>query len=149
MKAISIWPEYTAEICRGEKEVEFRSWKTDYRGPLLICSTKAHGVPFSIPGHAVCVVDLVDIKKAGGGEYAWILENLSLIEPFPVKGKLSLFEVDDNLIKYPPVIETEEEWIDWLDEYFNPKMVYVEQHEDGLWYPTEEAIKKFYSEPEE
>ena len=31
---------------------------------------------------------------------SWFLTNIRKIKPFPVKGKLNLFEVDDNLIEY-------------------------------------------------
>jgi hypothetical protein len=33
-------------------------------------------------------------------EWAWMFKNSRLIKPFLVKGKLGLFEVDDNLIEY-------------------------------------------------
>jgi hypothetical protein len=65
-------------------------------------------------GKAICVVDMVGIRpfKKGNvmendaccdwypGSFAWELENPRLIEPFEVKGKLRLFEVADELIKY-------------------------------------------------
>ena len=37
MKAISIDSDYAALIAAGEKTVECRTWKTNYRGELLIC----------------------------------------------------------------------------------------------------------------
>lgn len=67
-------------------------------------------------GGAVCVVDLVAIYRTGDmtpkhigtdepfgdfspGRFAWKLENVRAFkEPFPVKGKQGLFEVDDSLI---------------------------------------------------
>jgi len=39
MKALSISPEYALEILAGRKTIEYRSWKTNHRGDLLICST--------------------------------------------------------------------------------------------------------------
>lgn len=65
-------------------------------------------------GKALCVVDLVGVRsfKKGNamendacvdwypGAFAWELENPRLIEPFEVKGKLRLFDVDESLIKY-------------------------------------------------
>lgn len=62
MKAISIHPEPVMEILSGKKTEEYRSWSTHHRGPLLICST-AIKTPGCISGHAVCIVDLVDVKK--------------------------------------------------------------------------------------
>lgn len=122
MKALSIWPEYAMEIAHGTKKEEYRSWTTKYRGPLLICSTQAHGVPGSIPGHAICVVDLVDIKKLGNKEYAWILDNVRLMRPVPVKGKLSLFEVDIEP-EYIPNDISKDELDAWLEENFNSMML--------------------------
>jgi len=36
MKTLSVHQPYATLICAGVKDVENRSWKTDYRGPLLI-----------------------------------------------------------------------------------------------------------------
>ena len=60
MKALTVHPVYAMCIVGGQKTVECRTWKTSYRGPILICSSakKFHG---SIPGHALGVVDLVDV----------------------------------------------------------------------------------------
>lgn len=119
MKALSIHPYYAMAICDGAKSIECRSWSTDYRGDLLICSTakKYHD---TIPAHALCVVELLDVvpfqkkhlKDAlmmpgdfQKGMYAWILGNNRLIVPQPVKGKLSLWEYDGKIEYIPP-----EEW---------------------------------------
>uniref|UniRef100_UPI0039C61A4B DNA N-6-adenine-methyltransferase n=1 Tax=Calothrix sp. CCY 0018 TaxID=3103864 RepID=UPI0039C61A4B len=39
LKAISLWQPYCSLITWGLKKYETRSWKTSYRGKLLICST--------------------------------------------------------------------------------------------------------------
>ncbi|MEO0685475.1 MAG: ASCH domain-containing protein [Cyanobacteria bacterium J06649_11] len=39
LKAISLWQPYCSLIALGLKKYETRSWKTNYRGKLLICST--------------------------------------------------------------------------------------------------------------
>ena len=123
MKALTILPPYAMGIVGGLKTVECRTWKTDYRGPILITSS-ARRIKDTIPGHALGVVDLVDIvpftrkhlNAAGmdsmpdGKCYAWILENPRLIKPIPVKGKLSLWNFeDDEKIEYLPVPQTDEE----------------------------------------
>ena len=139
MKALSIYPYYAMAIATGEKTIEVRTWKTDYRGPILICSTakKFYG---TVPGCALAVVTLKDVvplkrehleaammepKDYRSGMFAWILDNNRLIEPIPVKGKLSLwnFDDDDKIIYIP-----DEEWIDapeyadtntdWFDKYW-------------------------------
>lgn len=113
MKAISIRNPFAHFIFTGEKTVECRSWQTDYRGDLLICSSANPKIKNTICGHAICVVRLDRIepfKKAHldaacfdempeGKAFAWHFTNLRMIKPFPVKGKLNFFAVDDNQIE--------------------------------------------------
>lgn len=145
MKALSIWPEYAMEIATGEKIEEYRTWKTDYRGPLLICSSSGHAVPGSIPGHAICVVDLVDIRKDGEKDYAWLLDNVRLIKPVPVKGKLHIYNVDLEPEYAPDYGEnaTDEEIDAWLEKHFYSKMKDMEKQPDGSWDLTEKAKKRY------
>lgn len=72
MKAISIWQPWASLIADGHKRFETRSWATQYRGPLLICSglriPRLHELDDRVRalvngnclplGMAVCVVDL-------------------------------------------------------------------------------------------
>ena len=98
MKALSIHAPYAFEIFTGQKVEEYRSWQTPYRGDLLICTSKRwYGADY-LHGHALCIVNLYDIEKLGDRDYAWLLKDVRYIEPFPVKGKLHLFEVDDDKI---------------------------------------------------
>lgn len=83
MKAITIWQPYASLIERKLKRYETRSWRTSYRGPLLIHSGQRpmrwilkHSAEPSLDvaietfgidqllelptGRAICVVDLVD-----------------------------------------------------------------------------------------
>ena len=140
MKALSVHPYYAMAIVSGQKSIEARTWSTDYRGDLLICSTnkKYHG---TIAGHALGVVTLEDVipmKKKHlsaalmlpaeykEGMYAWKLTYNRLIVPVPVKGKLSLWDYDGP-IEYIP----EDEWIlppdapedqagAWFEKYWKP-----------------------------
>lgn len=41
MKAISLWEPWASLMMTGAKTIETRSWQTNYRGDLLICSSKA------------------------------------------------------------------------------------------------------------
>lgn len=135
MKALSMHPLYACLIWTGEKTIECRSWKTDYRGDLLICST-AKKLHDTIPGHALCVVTLVDIvsftrkhldaacmqdQDFQPGMYAWIFDNLRYIKPIPLKGRLSLWTYDGD-IEYikKPTNQAEEEA---LDRLFDPLFV--------------------------
>ena len=120
MKALSVHPYYAHQIVTGVKSVECRTWKTDYRGDIVICSTakKFHDC---VSSHALGVVELVDVvpfttkhlkaacmekRDMPDNAYAWILSYNRLIVPVPVKGKLSLWEYDGK-IEYIP----DEEWI--------------------------------------
>ena len=39
VKALSIHPYYAQAIVTGLKTIEVRTWRTDYRGDIVICST--------------------------------------------------------------------------------------------------------------
>ena len=137
MKAISVRNPYAHFILCGEKGVECRSWQTDYRGDLLICSSAAPKVKNTIGGHALCIVRLDSVEPfkkehldaacmsgmPEGKAYAWHLTDLRVIKPFPVKGKLNFFEVDDSLIE---IIDngddslSEEEATALYEEYIEP-----------------------------
>lgn len=145
MKALSIHPYYAMAIVAGQKSIEMRTWKTDYRGDILICSTakKLHG---TIASHALGIVTLEDIttfkkkdcdaalllpsefEKMGGQAFAWHLTYNRLIKPVPVKGKLGLWEYDGEIEIIP-----DEEWVlqpgqndqkpgEWVEKYWKPIM---------------------------
>lgn len=104
MKALSIKDPWASLILKGEKTIETRTWKTKYRGRLLLCCSKKPDS--SIAGYAFAVANLVHcrtmVKMDEGdamcefypGAYSWILANVRSIIPFRVKGKLRLFDVD-------------------------------------------------------
>lgn len=111
MKALSIHPEYAMNIIKGLKTVEVRSWTTKYRGDVLICATARQGKDL-IPGHALGVVTLENVVPMQRGHardamvnpyedwrgyYAWVLKDPRPIVPFPMKGKLSLWECDHEI----------------------------------------------------
>lgn len=138
MKALSIHPQYAMAIFAGEKTVEIRSWKTSYRGDLLICST-AKKMKDTIPGHAICVVTLEDVVPFGKehlkgamatkadlpyleDQYAWILTNVRYIRPIPLKGKLSLWEYNGP-IEYLKMPESDEEDEKMYKEIYEPLFI--------------------------
>jgi hypothetical protein len=61
---------------------------------------------------ALCVANLVNIRPMTIRDevlaccvlyeraQAWVLKNVRLVKPFPIRGMLSLFEVEDSLIHY-------------------------------------------------
>ena len=87
------------DMIAGKKKIEYRTWKTNYRGPLLMCST-AKKVAGAAPGYAICVVNLKSIQYFPFEDlYHWNIELANVIKPIHVKGQLKLFNVDDDLIK--------------------------------------------------
>lgn len=139
MKALSVSPWWSTAILQGAKTVECRTWQTNYRGDLLIC-TSSRREPGGIPGHAICIVELVDIVPftedhidaacmcgmPGKPSYAWLLGGVEYIEPFPVKGRLHLFDVPDDSIH---IIEGGEDE-DVLREVYRP-LVYFGDDPDA------------------
>ena len=120
MKALSLRPEWAWEVFIGNKDIEYRTWQTKYRGDLLICSS-SRKLKGTIPGHALIVCTLEDITYNEKEKiYEWHLSNFRDIIPFPVKGKLHLFDVDDSLIKYFPQNMTQEEIDTNFEKYFEP-----------------------------
>lgn len=110
MKALSMTAPYGQFVRDGYKSIETRKYGTEYRGPILFCCTKSSDSEDA--GMALCVADVVDIRMMTKADEfaacctiypkarAWILANVRRVKPFPVKGKLSIFEVDDSLIEY-------------------------------------------------
>ena len=119
MKALSVKQPWAGLIALGAKTLEVRSWKTSYRGPLVICASQSpdrgfiealrlRGTDMKHPliqnGVALCVVDLIHIRKGRRGDsnksfcdptgyYVWVLANPRLVYKTPVKGRLQLFDI--------------------------------------------------------
>ena len=104
MKALSIKQPWASLIASGIKTIETRTWKTDYRGPLLICSSKTPDI--APAGQALAVAQLTDCRPMSvldegaarcrkyDGAYSWVLTDIRPIQPFAVRGRIGLFEVD-------------------------------------------------------
>lgn len=104
MKALSIHAPYIYEILSGKKKEEYRTWKPRELGRIVLCSS-AKRYPGFVSGYALCTVEIKEIKEYphqgpnGKMLYGWLLKNVQYIEPFFVKGKLHLFDIDDDLVK--------------------------------------------------
>ena len=128
MKAVSVQQPFAFEILSGQKTIEVRTWDALYRGDLLICSSgkpayskremeemeEEYGCTF-LYGHALCIVRIADVRYMRKGDeekalmdeidpeaYSWVIEDVRLVIPFPVKGKQGFYEVDDSLITVSP-----------------------------------------------
>jgi hypothetical protein len=103
MKALSINQPWANLIASGAKVIETRTWKTEYRGPLLIVSSKTPAIEPA--GMALAMAELVDCRPMSvldepearcrkyAGAYAWVLKDIRRILPFPVRGQPGLFDV--------------------------------------------------------
>ena len=103
MKTLSIKEPWISLILSGRKCIETRTWNTNYRGDILLVGSRNPKGPCS--GLAVAIVNLdgvwpmkqEDKRDALCEVYprakSWHISNLRKIKtPFPVKGKLSLYE---------------------------------------------------------
>ena len=134
MKALSIRNPYARWILCCEKTIEVRSWNTQHRGDLLVCSSASPKIPGQISGYALCVVSLDDVKPLAESDleaacldempdapcYGWHLSNVRPVKPFPVKGKLNFYTVDDALIEIVENDVSDEEAMAFYDTYFAP-----------------------------
>ena len=121
MKAISVRQPWAFLLCAGVKTIEVRTWKTPYRGDLLICvSASPKNVFLKDPGEkelqllpAGCfmgIVELLDVRpmkksddKAScycyaDGSYAWVTRPKRMVKPDKFSGRLSLYDVPDDKI---------------------------------------------------
>lgn len=105
IRGLCLKEPWAGMVASGKKTIETRTWKTKYRGLLLVCASKKP--PSDLAGHAFAVVDLKDCRpmtpadeeaaggvKADPGRYAWEIEKLLDLEPFPIKGRLGLFKLN-------------------------------------------------------
>ena len=128
MKTLSVQQPWATFIARGWKVIEVRTWRTGYRGPLLIAASKGGNLPASVThieeegeqialprGVALCVVDLLECRRLTLADakpanlepedlpadgWAWLLGNPRAVDPVPIKGRLSLYDTPHELIKF-------------------------------------------------
>lgn len=93
-------------IAQGRKTIETRIWSTNYRGDILIVSSKSPQIDDLPCGQAIAIVELVDCKKMNDGDqsaacvsfsddlFSWFLKNPRKIKSFSVRGMLGLYDID-------------------------------------------------------
>lgn len=114
MKCLSIKQPHADRIRSGVKTYEIRSWRTHYRGPLLICSGVRHDRRFpeakSLPlGVSIAACELADVVpfephmadaacvEWRPGLFAWVLRDVNAVKPVHVKGQLGLFQIPNSV----------------------------------------------------
>jgi hypothetical protein len=105
IKALVVRQPFASMIAGGRKRIEWRSWRTHYRGGLLIVAAKRRPRAADLPagmtandlplGVALCVTRLTDcIWNDKWQLWEWHLADIRpLKRPFPVQGRLGLFPV--------------------------------------------------------
>jgi hypothetical protein len=94
MKAISIRQPYASEIMSGKKKNEYRTWRTHFRGKLVICSAANPKLDGHKCGMVLGTAEVVGCSKYRDGWFAWALKNpRPYAKPFKVKGQLGFFNV--------------------------------------------------------
>ena len=103
MKALSIKEPWATMILKGKKVIETRTWKTNYRGKILLCASKnpkseISGCAFATAEIVDCLPMIKDDEKFACCEvypnaFSWFLNDIKVIPLFKVKGQLRLFEV--------------------------------------------------------
>ncbi len=117
MKALSVKQPWASRIASGRKTVETRVWGTDYRGDLLIVSSKRPDNQ-GPAGMALAIVELYDCRLMRDaadwnaarctwypGAYGLFLRRLRVIEMFPVVGSLKLYDVQEPLGGFKVLVE--------------------------------------------
>ena len=121
MKALSVKQPWASLMITGTpdgrvKRGETRTWPTRHRGPLLIVSSKTEDKAAmerfgfekgSLPlGQAIGIVDIWDCQRMVkddeklalcplySGAWIWRSKDPAEIKPFPVKGRLGIYEVE-------------------------------------------------------
>jgi len=115
LKALSVRQPWAHLIIHHGKDIENRSWRTSYRGPILIHASlnpagtriaeieQLHRRCFDLGGikfgGIIGQAELVDIVTSStsawfDGPYGWVLRNPQPLPFRPCKGALSIFEPD-------------------------------------------------------
>ena len=104
IKALSVRQPWANLIASGKKTIETRTWNTNYRGYVLIVSSKKPKIEPA--GKALVLAKIVDSRpmtkededeaccKLYPRAWSWVLSDVKKIKPFSVKGKLGLYDVD-------------------------------------------------------
>lgn len=119
MRCLAVRQPWAWALVSGAKDIENRTWSTDYRGPVILQASasktdvnfavKAKGLPpleFAY-GALIGVADLVDVAPLNEsmetnpwaqGTHCWRFANARVFrEPIPCKGKLNLYTLAPDL----------------------------------------------------
>lgn len=117
MRCLAVRQPWAWALVAGAKDIENRTWGTDYRGPVIIQASSSKTVvnqfsrigdtelptmPFAFSA-LIGVVDLVDVvalheslesNRWASGPFCWRIANARMFkEPIAAKGKLNLYKL--------------------------------------------------------
>ena len=100
-KVLTVQQPFASLIADGKKCIEHRSWRTHYRGPLVIhagkgidreeCRRRGYDADALPRGVTLCTVELYDCYERTNGEFGWRLRNPRKIKPVKMRGSLGLW----------------------------------------------------------
>lgn len=97
VKAIVVRSPYAQQIADGSKPIEYRCWKTHYRGWLAIVAARRRESGTDA-GRVVCLVRITDCVEVGPKEFEWMLADpIPLTNRVELPGRLGLFDVSDQM----------------------------------------------------
>jgi hypothetical protein len=114
MKALTVKQPFAWAILYAGKDIENRSWRTHYRGPLIIhagAAMHAYPLPGRLPrpvpaeftmGALLGTVELVDVVENSrsrwfGGPFGWVPKNpRPFRKPVPCKGYLGIWSLSPS-----------------------------------------------------
>lgn len=106
MKALSVKNPWAELIARGEKTIETRTWKTSYRGDLLICASAKPVDWLKMQPKIVHPAKGVwcDARDANDEDFEYFYhfsKALCIVELFQVEKMTTIHEVDALCASYP------------------------------------------------
>lgn len=123
MKALSLKQPYVELILEGKKKIELRKWNTHFRGEFLLHASKnvdneaikrfgfaAMNLPTGVIAGKATIRDVKHYANEGEhikdkhlhlansywGNYGFVLDNVSRIEPISSKGKLGFWDFNGS-----------------------------------------------------
>ena len=132
MKAITIKQPWASLIVRGIKDIENRTWRTNFRGRVLIHSAGSHGKKFKI--------NLTDDQM----KLAFpVVAKECMFGNFPFSAIIGSIEIKDCVVNHPSIwAEKTEEWTIGI----NPK-IYKEITGKNIIYNWVLANPVLFPEP--
>jgi hypothetical protein len=108
MKALVVRQPWAAMIADGRKTIEVRSWRTSFRGDLLIIAARCnqgteHGMPRGVTVGLVRLMECRSMRPEDEpaafvtyqpGQWAWVLELIRTLPPVPIRGMRGVFEAN-------------------------------------------------------